>query len=491
MKKKSLVQNLFVYAVRVFVLSASPLFIFPYVSRVLGAQGVGEVQYAYSIACYFQLLSSLGIVSYGIREGTKRKNDERQFSVFCSEMVLINLISSTISLLIYLTVIFSVPALRSYRSILLLFVLYVFFAGITLDWFVNIREDFTYVTVRTSIFQFIVLILAFVFIQSRQDTLIYAAVLCLPSVFSSLANGIYLHKNVTLFPGGPYHLKQHIGPILFLFAILISGNVYSLLDSTMLGVLVGDEAVGLYKAASNYPRLIVQLITSLCAVFLPRLTYYIAQQNKEKFEQLFYKVGSMIAWLAVPCAVGLWVLSPEVVLQFNGEEYASAIPAMKILSANIIFSVFDAFLGWQVLVPLNKERFLMFATGLGAGADVILNCILIPQYGVIGAACATLLSELIVFVVCTASVSAYLSLMGMFQRLWKFLLAALAILFSRWMCGEIGICSPIPVMAFVVCLSAVLYTGILFLLKETLTREGATRVCGILVKMMDSTRKVH
>lgn len=480
-RKKTITENLIIYALKTFVLSVSPFVIFPYVSRILGADGVGEVQYAFSIASYFQLLAGLGISSYGIREGAGIKDDREKLGSFSSELLLINLVSSTCSLLLYFFVIGIYGGLEQYRPYLYLFGFYVFCAGFTLDWFASIKEDFLYVTITTCVFQAVVLLMAFFFIREKSDTIIYGAVLCLPHIFASIANALYIHKSVPLKKKG-LHLKKHIGSILFLFAIIVSANVYSLLDTTMLGIMKSDEAVGLYTAASKYTRLVVQLVLSLCTVFLPRFVFYLSTRQIERFEKLFVKSFQVIMWMVTPFCIGMFVLSPELILIFSGEGFLESISTMRILSVNIIFSAIDGFLGWQILVPLKKEKLLMLATFTGAILDIVLNILWIPIYSINGAAFATLCSELSVFIICFFSCRRHVPLVKVMRTWWKYICAALPIFAIRYMIRLLGITNIFVIVFLEIVLSAITYTGILCVLKEPMTLETGTKFIDTLLR---------
>ena len=75
-----------------------PLITFPYASRILGARGIGKVDYAYSIISYFSLVAALGINTYAVREGSKLKNNKEEFEKFAKEMLKIKSIYNIINL---------------------------------------------------------------------------------------------------------------------------------------------------------------------------------------------------------------------------------------------------------------------------------------------------------------------------------------------------------------------------------------------------------
>ena len=101
MKTPSLKKNFVVYLLRTLISSLSPLIVFPYASRILGVEGIGRVQYAQSIAMYFELLAGLGILSYAVREGAKVRDDSQKLGKLMTELLTINLAAAGVSLALY------------------------------------------------------------------------------------------------------------------------------------------------------------------------------------------------------------------------------------------------------------------------------------------------------------------------------------------------------------------------------------------------------
>ena len=86
-----------------------PLITFPYITRVLSPEGVGQANYASSIANYFILIGGLGIASYAIREGAKRSYQKEEFQKFADEMWTVSLMSAVFAYVcLFVTLIFSV-----------------------------------------------------------------------------------------------------------------------------------------------------------------------------------------------------------------------------------------------------------------------------------------------------------------------------------------------------------------------------------------------
>ena len=96
-KEKSVGVNLVINGIKTLMSVLFPLITFPYASRILGARGIGKVDYAYSIISYFSLVSALGINTYAVREGSKLKNNKEEFEKFAKEMLKINLFTTLLT----------------------------------------------------------------------------------------------------------------------------------------------------------------------------------------------------------------------------------------------------------------------------------------------------------------------------------------------------------------------------------------------------------
>lgn len=97
MKEKSVFKNALLNIIRVSLSVVFPLITFPYVSRVLMAEKLGRVNYALSIEGYFALIAALGISTYAVREGARKRHNREEFQKFANEVFTVNLITAIIS----------------------------------------------------------------------------------------------------------------------------------------------------------------------------------------------------------------------------------------------------------------------------------------------------------------------------------------------------------------------------------------------------------
>ena len=141
-----------------------PLITFPYASRILGAEGIGKVNYANSIISYFSLIAVLGISTYAIREGARIRNNKKEFNKFAKEMLRINIIMTAVTYIGF-CIFLCLPILRSYKILLVVFSLGIWFNTIGMEWLFIIQKEYEYITKRAVLFQFVSLILLFTMVS--------------------------------------------------------------------------------------------------------------------------------------------------------------------------------------------------------------------------------------------------------------------------------------------------------------------------------------
>ncbi|MBF2014769.1 MAG: flippase [Rivularia sp. T60_A2020_040] len=176
--------------------------------------------------------------------------------------------------------------------------------------------------------------------------------------------------------------------------LILSGltiMVYMKIDQIMLGKMVGDQAVGIYSAATRISEVWYFIPTAICSSVNPSI--YAA---KEKSEKLYYhRIGQLLRLmnlLSIIVAVPMTFLSGTIITMLFGNDYGEA---GSILSIHVWASLF-VFMGvatssWFVAEGLTHLSFRR--TLMGAIINVVLNFFLIPVYGGVGAAITTVISQ--------------------------------------------------------------------------------------------------
>ncbi len=123
--------------------------------------------------------------------------------------------------------------------------------------------------------------------------------------------------------------------------------------------------------ATPVNKLANTLITAIGVVLIPRLSYYIGKREQEKVKTLVDKAYNYVFMLSVPAAIGLFMLSDEIILLFSGREFAPAAFTMRILTPIVVVIPFSITTNQQTLIPMGKEKLMLIATSIGAVVNFI------------------------------------------------------------------------------------------------------------------------
>jgi len=474
-KEKSLFHNYIFNLLKTACNILFPVVTFTYAARVLGVDGVGKVNFAKSFISYFTMIASLGMNYYGTREAAKRRDSKEELSKFSMEMLLINGASTLLAYVLLAVAMLFIPALREYETLLLISSIAIVLQGLGMEWLYQAVEEYRYIAIRSVLFQIGALIAMFIFVREQNDVAPYAFVTLLASSGSYILNFINARKYIKLHRSTRYEIGKHLRPLLLLFAMAVSKELYTVLDTTMLGFMKGDTAVGLYTAAIKIEKMVNTLITAVGVVMIPRLSYYIGNNEHKKTSALIDKAYNYVFMFSIPAAVGLFMLSNEIIYLLSGVEFASAAFTMRLLAPIVILIPFSITTNQQILVPMRKDKLILVSTVVGAGVNLVLNSVLIPHYAQNGAAVATVLSEAAVATVCLINGNNQFHVGFVFKRYYQYWIAAVEIPIVVFLIKLINV-PIISQIAMAISVSAVLYLLILLLLKNQYAKEAALLV---------------
>lgn len=376
-----------------------PLITFPYVSRILLPEGTGKIAFVTSVVSYFSMFAQLGIPTYGIRACARVRDDEKELSRTVHELFLINLIMSVFAYTALFIAITYIPRLRQEKLLFMIISLTIIFNAIGMEWLYKALEQYTYITIRSVIFKFIALLIMFFLVREQKDYICYGAITIFAASASNIFNFINIYHYIEIKPLGEYDLKKHIKAIAVFFAISCAATVYTNLDSVMLGFMKSDTDVGYYNAAVKIKGILLGLVTSLGTVLLPRVSYYIEKNLLDDFRKIAGKAINFVLRIAIPLCVYFILFAEESIYLLSGTAYKGSILPMQIIMPTLIFIGLTNIMGIQMLVPMGKEKYVLYSEIAGAMADLLLNVVMIPEFGASGAALGTMIAEIVVWIV--------------------------------------------------------------------------------------------
>lgn len=424
-KKPSLTRNTIFYIIFSVLNALFPFLMSLYVARILQSDAIGNVSYALNIVTYFSIFAFVGIPTYGMREVAKCRNDKTSLNKLFTELLIINTITTTVSLGVYLILVFAVPAFNGEHLALYLFcAILIGLNYFNVAWLYEGFEKFALnaiVNIITKVISFIFLIL---FVKSDEHQLIYAILSVVGLSGYYLATFFFFPKYVKFdFKG--LQFARHLKPILFLVVVNLAIEIYSLLDITMIGAIMTESKspVTYYKYAHQIQKTLLMVVNAFTIVIVPRLSMLYKQEKYDEYNSLIYRTLTLILIFSIPMFIGILFTSDQLTVWIYGDEYIACSDILKILSANIIISPIGYLLGSRVCLTANKEKYMPIAVGAGALINIGLNTWFINWIGEKGAAIASVCSELCVLIVYLIFSHKYFKLKPDFKNLLKILLA--------------------------------------------------------------------
>lgn len=376
-----------------------PLITFPYVARVLQPINNGKIAFCTSVISYFSIVALIGIPNYGIREVAKVRDDRDKLTKLVYELLLISLVMTIISITVLVISIFIIPKFYQEKELFFINAIGILLNTIGVNWLYSGLEQYQYITIRSIIFKVISIIAMFLFVKEPSDYILYGTITVLASGGSNIFNFFNMRKFINFRVKEKLEIKKHMKPILIFFATVLATSIYVNLDTVMIGFINGNVEVGLYSTSLKIRSLVLSVITALGTVLMPRLSYYIKNNQKELFKETIVKCINFVSLISISICIFIVIYAKECILFIAGNDYLLAVSSLRIVIFTIIFVGFSNITGIQILTPLGLERKLFISIVYGAIIDFILNMFFIPLYKSNGAALATLIAEIIVLAV--------------------------------------------------------------------------------------------
>ena len=295
-----------------------------YVARVLTPELVGRVSYAENIVQYFAIIAVMGIPAYGSRELIKVKQSRDKCNLLFWELFTINALATTGCLFAYGVLIYTVSLFRANITLYFVVGTLILLNYFNIDWFLCGHEEYEFVSKRGIVIKVVSVLCLFRFVRDAGDFLWYAVINTGILVLNYVIGFLRLPKYRIGFPAEKLNVLRHLKPILIILATEVAMKVYTLLDTTMLGIMCREEVVAYYTYATHIVRIVIIVIAALGSVLLPRLSYYFEHNMLAEGTKVINNVFYAILSLLLPCGIGMFVLADSCIVWegiFTGSIY--------------------------------------------------------------------------------------------------------------------------------------------------------------------------
>ncbi len=371
------------------------LFVGVYVARYLGPSSYGLLSYAISFVVLFSAIATLGLDNIIVRDLVR---DEKRKDELLGTSFALKLIGS-ILLLGILAVAVRFTANNNFINLLIFIIALatIFRSFNTIDFYFRSIVLSKYAVYARIIALVSSAIIKLLLIYFKMGLIYFAIVMAVESII--LAIGLittYLKQKLSIFN---WRIKFDLAKRLLrdswpLMLSTVAISIYMRIDQVMIKEMIDTKAVGNYAVAIKLSEAWYFIPMVITSSLFPAII-----NAKKRSERLYYgrlqKLYDLMIWLAIGIALPTTFLANYIIRVLFGVQYQGAVGVLRIHIWAGIF-VFLGVASGKYLITENYTNIAFFRTFFGAIMNVTLNIILIPKYGINGAAIATLISQFMV-----------------------------------------------------------------------------------------------
>ncbi len=392
--KASVAKNAVYQTIYNILATITPLITTPIVSRELGPDKLGIFSYTLTVSQYFSVFAMLGITNYGTRAIAESDNKEQISRKFWSIYAIQSVMASLCVILYFLYILFFVS---QNTSIFLMQVFWILSVLFDVNWFFFGLEEFKITVTRNIVIKFLTVLMIVIFVKKGNNPLfVYTLIMAGGNLLSVVAVLPLLKSRLDWYKPTWTSIKSHLKPIMVLFIPVISGVIFGTIDKLMLGSMSEYEQLGYYYNADRIINIPLTVISGVSTVLFPRISAMLSKEKTSESLKFISKAYDIVVWIAVLLAFGIAGCAREFVPLFFGNGYDSCVPIIYIMTPLLIVDAICIFYRMQYLVPFHHDKLYAWALLIGTIVNLLFNCFLIHSYKALGAAVATLISQIIV-----------------------------------------------------------------------------------------------
>lgn len=312
----------------------TPLITSPYISRVIGADGIGQYSYTYAISHYFLIFAVLGVSDYGNRCIAKVRDSKEERNKVFSEIVSLQILLSVGMSILYIIYCLVVTENRRLAYMQGFNVLSAIF---DVTWLLFGLELFYVTTLRNVIVKIGTVLLILLLVKSPNDVWKYTLIMSGGTLVGQLSVWPILRNYVCFIRPKWNDVIKHLKPNLVLFLPVIANDLLGYFDKIMIGNMSIDAELGCYDNAEKLLSIPNSLVTALGTVMLPRVSNSIAKGELKSVNEMIQKSMLFVVFATSALVFGICAVAKEFVPLFFGTGFDLVVPLLYTLAPYIIF----------------------------------------------------------------------------------------------------------------------------------------------------------
>ena len=372
-------------------------FTLAYSARYLGLESFGILSFAMAFTSIFGIICDLGLNTLAVREVAREKSLTKQYSL---NFTLIKFILAAIT---FLSVVIAANLMgldQTTTKVVFIFTLSYILTSFSTTFYSIFQayEKMEFQSLATILNSIIVLIGVLLAIKLNFNLIDFSYIYLFSSIIVLVVNTIIYIRKFKLGIGKVKinFWKRSIKEALPFAITSLSITIYLYIDSIMLSMLQGPDAVGIYNAAYKLVLMTTFIPIIFNTALFPIMSRYFLS-SKRALHKSFEKLAKSMFFIGIPMGVGTFFISQKLILYIYGYQFIDSVAALQILiwSAVLIFarSPFE-----KLLESSNRQVTVTKIFGIGVIFNVLANLLLIPKYSYLGSSTVTIFTDILVLI---------------------------------------------------------------------------------------------
>ncbi len=362
-------------------------------ARYLGPENYGSLNYTASFVTFFSSIATLGMEGVIIQKMIAHPDKEGNF---LGGSIILRFISSVFSSAMVIAIVVLLNPGDAEKLILVsLQSLQLIFQTLNIfdSWFQRHLQS-KYISIAKILASIVVMSYKLYLLATAKSVVWFAFSNSLTSIVVSIVLLIFYKKSKSSplkwdIQSGLYVLKDSYH---YIFSGLMVA-IYGQMDKIMIGKMLSDASVGLYTTGISICSMWIFVPTAIINSFRPTILSLRQSGQIELYNKRLRQLYSVIIWMCIGVAAVICALAPIIISLLYGEAYMGAVSTLRIAIWLEVFSMIGTARGIWILAE-KKNKYVKYYLAIGACVNLILNALMIPAWGIEGAAIATLITQI-------------------------------------------------------------------------------------------------
>lgn len=377
-----------------------PLFLFPYLGRVLGTENFGKIMFAQAVIAYFVLFTDFGFNVSSTKEIADALGDKQKISDTFWNTMLAKSLFLLASLIVFMPIVYSFERFNNEHLLFIISFINVLSSVLLPLWLFQGLEKMGLIVAVNTIPRILMCLATVYFVKTEKDYNLALLIQVLANLVSALLSLIIVFqlKLVNFIKPSFQKAKMQIKNGWHIFATSLSSNLYTTTNTVVLGLLVGDIAVGIYSASDKIIRAIIGLLSSITQVIFPRVNVYY-NESKQKSISFIKQIIKLVSIACIIIGVIIYFSADQIImLLFKGGDFKNSVKVLQYSVLLPLFSVVNGIIAINIFITFGLKKNLLQIVFIGCLFSLICISPLVLYFKEIGAVICATITEIVIFV---------------------------------------------------------------------------------------------